>query len=224
MFRPIFFLGVAFLPLSAAGADAIAHNQAFVAQVQERWQASPHGPWLARILPPAMAPQRLPRPASAGAALAVRYCVQCHHLPNPAMHQAAKWPRIIDRMVGRMRGKGNMGELMKEMMADVKAPNEEEIHMLNEYFRRHAGKPIDRRRYPDLASPAGRSFDQACSQCHGLPDPRSHRAGEWPEIVARMERNMAWMNRVVGSRPARDEPQLRIDDILAFLQRHAAKD
>jgi len=64
----------------------------------------------------------LPEPDSRGAALTVRYCVQCHNLPNPAMQQAAKWPAAVERMVARMRGQGNMGRLMHEMMAGVKAP------------------------------------------------------------------------------------------------------
>ena len=42
--------------------------------------------------------------------------VQCHNLPNPAMHEAAKWPGIVERMVLRMQGKGNMGTLMADMM------------------------------------------------------------------------------------------------------------
>jgi hypothetical protein len=36
-----------------------------------------------------------------------------------------------------------------------------------------------------------------------------------------MERNMQWMNRVVGSQRDPREPQLRIDEIVRFLQRHA---
>lgn len=42
-------------------------------------------------------------------------------------------------------------------------------------------------------------------------------------MVARMEKNMEWMNRVVGSKPLPGEPQLRIEDINAFLARHARK-
>ena len=80
-----------------------------VAQAKKRWAESPHGPMLERILPPTFEPQQLPDPKSPGAHLLVQYCVQCHNLPNPAMHQAAKWQTILERMVVRMRGKGNMG-------------------------------------------------------------------------------------------------------------------
>jgi hypothetical protein len=36
-----------------------------------------------------------------------------------------------------------------------------------------------------------------------------------------MQQNMQWMNRVVGSQPDPDEPQLEVEQILAFLQRYA---
>lgn len=209
------------LPLACpAAADPVAANQARLEQAIKRWETSPHGPMLARILPPAMDAARLPDPRSPGARLLGRYCVQCHHLPNPAMHPAEKWPKVVHRMVARMEGKGNLGALMKDMMGAVAAPGEEEIHGLLDYLGRHAQQPLDPVRYPDLAT-RGASFREACSQCHGLPDPSSRRARDWPQIVARMERNMAWMNRVVGSKPDPREPQLRVEEIIAYLKRHA---
>ena len=39
------------------------------------------------------------------------------------MHEAARWSGVVERMVWRMEGKGNIGALMQEMMAGVKAPN-----------------------------------------------------------------------------------------------------
>jgi hypothetical protein len=42
-------------------------------------------------------------------------------------------------------------------------------------------------------------------------------------VVARMQENMEWMNRVVGTKPAPGEPQLRVEDINAFLAKHARK-
>ncbi|HET7199146.1 MAG TPA: hypothetical protein VFI86_10785, partial [Burkholderiales bacterium] len=111
--------------------------------------------------------------------------------------------------------------LMADMMAGVQAPSRSEQRALIAYLRRHAQQPLDPARYPDLAAPAAEPFRLACSQCHELPDPRRHTAAEWPAVVARMEKNMQWMNRVVGSRPDPDEPQLRVDAILAFLQKHA---
>jgi hypothetical protein len=195
-----------------------------VVQAKKRWAESPHGPMLERILPPTFELQQLPDPKSRGARLLARYCVQCHNLPNPAMHEAKKWPAIFDRMVVRMRGKGNMGELMKDMMAGVQAPSEEETGVLLAYLREYGQTPIDPKKYPEIFAAEGQSFKLACEQCHVLPDPTRHTAAEWPAVVARMERNMEWMNRVVGNQHPPDEPELRIDEINAFLVKRARKD
>jgi hypothetical protein len=190
---------------------------------RKRWAGSPHGPLLERILPPGFEPSMLPAPRSRGAQLTVRYCVQCHNLPNPAMHEARKWPAVVERMVLRMEGKGNLGRIMHEMMAGVEAPDEDEKKALVAYLRRHAQKPLDPKKYPEVFRPSGEAFRVACNQCHVLPDPKRYTAKEWPRVVARMEKNMEWMNRVVGSKPVPGEPRLRIEDINAFLARYARK-
>lgn len=138
------------------------------------------------------------------------------------MHHPDKWPKIVDRMVVRMRGSGNRGALMKDMMGGAAAPDEEEVHMLIGYLRRNAQKPIDVARYPDLDT-RGRSFRDACDQCHVLPEPSSRPAREWRRVVLRMEDNMSWMNRIVGSAPQRGEPQLRRQDILGYLESKAGR-
>jgi len=56
-----------------------------------------------------------------------------------------------------------------------------------------------------------------------LLDPGRHTAEEWRTVVARIERNTEWMNRVAGSQPDPDEPQLRIEDFNAILARYAKK-
>jgi hypothetical protein len=190
---------------------------------RQRWDSSPHGPMLERILPPTFAPEELPERGSEGARLTLRYCVQCHNLANPAMHHAQKWPPIVDRMVLRMQGRGNMGTLMHEMMAGVAAPSAEETRLIVAYLQKHAQAPLDPARYPEALQPAGEAFRLACNQCHVLPDPRRHTAAEWRAVVARMQRNMEWMNRVVGSQPIPGEPQLRIEEINAFLAKYARK-
>ena len=220
--RSIIGAVAAAVALAAYAAPVTDFDQA-VKDARSRWEASPHGPMLERILPPTFEPAQLPEPGSPGAQLVVRYCVQCHNLANPAMHNPEKWPGIVDRMVVRMRGRGNMGELMKEMMAGVQAPTEEEEKPLIAYLQRHGQRAIDPERYPELELPSGQSFKLACGQCHVLPDPRRHTAAEWPAVVARMEQNMAWMNRVVGTRRDPTEPQLRLDEILGFLQKYARK-
>lgn len=123
-------------------------------------------------------------------------------------------------MVLRMKGRGNMGTLMKDMMDSVAAPSEEETHALRDYLQNNAQKPIQHRRYPDLAT-AGCSFREACSQCHVLPDPASRKPQEWGGVVERMSRNMQWMNRVVGAQPNAREPQLAVDEIVGYLERNA---
>ncbi len=188
---------------------------------RQRWAQSAYGPFLERILPPGFKAAMLPESGSRGARLTLRYCVQCHNLANPAMHEPRKWQPTVARMVLRMQGKGNLGKLMAEMMAGVEAPAHEETRLIVAYLRRHAQKPLDPDRLPEVATPAGESFRIACSQCHALPDPRRYTAKQWPAVVARMQKNMEWMNRVIGTKPTPGEPQLRIEDINAFLSRHA---
>jgi hypothetical protein len=112
---------------------------------------------------------------------------------------------------------------MSDMMAGVQAPAAEEQRALVAYLRRHGQKPLDPKRYPDVNQPEGEAFRLACNQCHVLPDPKRHTAAEWRAVVARMQENMAWMNRVVGTKPLPGEPQLRLDEINAFLERHARR-
>jgi hypothetical protein len=208
--------------LAAAPARAQDATQ-LVEQAKKRWAETPHGPMLERILPPTFEPGQLPQPKSPGARLLIQYCVQCHNLPNPAMHQAEKWPGIFERMVVRMRGKGNMGELMQDMMAGVEAPSVDEAETLLAYLRKQGQRPLDPSKYPAVNLPEGQSFKLACQQCHVLPDPKRHTASEWPAVVARMERNMEWINRVVGNRHPPDEPQLKIEEINSFLIKYARK-
>src|SRR5215510_16163522 len=107
-------------------------------EARKRWESSPHGPLLERILPPTFAAKQLPQRNSRGAKLVVAYCVQCHNLPNPAMHHAAKWPGIVERMVLRMNGNGNMGRLMHDLMAGVRAPSVAETKLLVGYLQKYS--------------------------------------------------------------------------------------
>ena len=175
---------------------------------------------LERILPPAIRPNELPEPESEGARLTVRYCVQCHYLPNPRMHTADKWSGIVERMVWRMQGKGNLGTVMKDMMAGIAAPNSAEAAILSRYLQKHSQKAIDPQ-HPGLRTESGRVFSLACSQCHAAPDPRQHTRTEWPAVVARMKEHMAWANVVVGVAELRTEPELKTEAIVRFLQRYA---
>jgi hypothetical protein len=204
-------------PAAAADADAAS---AEIAKARYLWSQSPHGRMLERILPPAIEPQGLPEAQSEGARLTARYCVQCHYLPNPRMHTADKWAAIVERMVWRMQGRGNMGQLMKEMMAGIQAPTPEEITVLNRYLQAYSQKEIDPQ-HPGLRTEAGKMFGIACSQCHAAPDPILHTSREWPAVVRRMKEHMAWSNIVVGAPELRTVPELKTDEIVQFLQRYA---
>ena len=191
-----------------------------VEQAKRLWAKSPQGPMLSRILPPAVEPRDLPERNSEGAKLTVRYCVQCHHLVNPAMHTAERWRPLVERMVWRMRGNGNLGEVMKEMMQHVRAPTDTEVETLTRYLQKHGQVEIDPK-HPALATRPGEMFSIACAQCHALPDPRRHTAREWPAVVERMKRHMAWTNVVVGSPEFKTVPELKTDEIVGLLQRYA---
>ena len=150
------------LPL-AAFADEIA-------AAKKRWADSPHGPMLERILPPTFEARQLPQSKSTGARLAIQYCVQCHNLPNPAMHHAEKWHTIVERMVLRMEGKGNLGRLMEDMMAGVKVPSAKETGVLVAYLQKNGQKPLNPKKYPEAYRAAGAPF----------PWRRRARLGRWP--------------------------------------------
>lgn len=229
-------------PARAAELPAVAELDRIAAQYRDYWERHPHGQWLLRILPVRLKPSDLPEPQSEPARLTARYCVQCHALPDPAMHGAERWERIVDRMLPRMRGEGNQGRLMHEMMKGLVAPDSGQVRMIVDYLSRHAGRPLaldDSPRWDGrghvtlsvtgrpvltraLATDDGRMFQGACNQCHELPDPAAHRAGEWPAIVERMQQNMQWMNRVVGSAADPREPTLDPRRIVDFLQVHAS--
>ena len=113
-----------------------------------------------------------------------------------------------------------MGELMKQMMADIEAPAEEEIATLTRYLQAHGQTEIDPQ-HPGLKTETVKIFSIACSQCHELPDPLRHTAREWPAVVNRMKRHTAWANRVVGPAELRTVPELKTEDIVAFLQRYS---
>jgi hypothetical protein len=191
-----------------------------VARAKYLWSQSPHGKLLERLLPPSIEPHELPEPRSEGARLTARYCVQCHYLPSPQMHSPDQWTTVVVRMVWRMQGRGNMGELMKEMMDDVEAPTDRETGALAAYLKKHGQQEMDTG-HPALKSEAGKMFSIACTQCHALPDPRRHTRREWPAVVERMKQHMAWANTVVGADALKTMPVLDTTEIVRFLQRYA---
>ena len=186
----------------------------------EPWASTPHAAMLERILPKTITASQLPEPGSQGARLVARYCVQCHHLPNPAMHTPSRWTRVVERMVWRMQGGGNLGAAMKDLMNGVHAPTEDEASILTAYLQRHGQNEMDPR-HPALRTEAGEMYELACTQCHALPDPQRHTAREWPAVVQRMRGHMRWANTVTGESSMRTTPELNTDQIVRLLQRYA---
>lgn len=140
-------------------------------------------------LPPAgLAPDSLPDPTQPGARMLAQYCVQCHALPSPAMHGAVDWPSVARRMWARIdKMRGDLG---------IATPSMAERSQLLNYLTSHALRVPE-----NLPAGAGRAqFEETCSRCHVLPDPRIHSAPDWPVVVMRMERNMERM-KVSGVTP-----------------------
>jgi hypothetical protein len=109
---------------------------------------------------------------------------------------------------------------MKDMMDQVEAPTDAEIAALTGYLKRHGQGEMDPR-HPALGSEAGKMYAIACTQCHALPDPRRHTPREWPGVVERMKRHIAWANSVVGPDSLKTSPVLDTAEIVRFLQRHS---
>jgi len=156
----------------------------------------------ARIaLPPeGVAPGDLPDSASAGAALLVTHCAQCHALPSPKMHSATDWPRVARRMWLRMdRLPGDLA---------LAVPDEGARASMLAYLTANA-LPVS-----TATLPAGRGreeFAMICGRCHDLPDPMVHSPQDWLAVYLRMERNMERMN----VSPA---TQAQTSAILAYLE------
>ena len=155
-------------------------------------------------LPPGMAAESLPEPASPGARILAQYCTQCHALPSPAMHGPVDWPGVVRRMWVRI-----------DMMAGslgVQIPSTAERSQLLTYLQAHALQVA-----ANLPAGPGRDvFAATCSRCHALADPKVHSPPDWPVVVMRMEKNMEKM-RVSGVTHDQET------QIIPYLQRASAR-
>ena len=163
------------------------------------------------ILPPGIKPEDLPDRESPGAKLTTTYCSQCHNLPSPLMHSAEEWPPVAGRMIARERMmEGRFG------MRGIKAPSSHEEEVLLEYLKSHAMKALAPGTVPTPDSPNASLFQQVCSRCHALPDPKLHTAAEWPGVVERMRKNME----IMGKTTITDQQR---DGLLEYLRMNARK-
>lgn len=155
--------------------------------------------------PPGLAATNLPDYGSREVSLLSKYCTQCHAIPGPGMHTQDDWPQVI----------GRMNQYMQTMHSfHVKVPTYDEIQSIQNYLQKYAQVAMEKSQYPDLDTPEGIAFLQACSRCHSAPDPKQHSSEEWPAVVQRMMHNMKVMRKVVPD-------QKQMDMVTAFLQRHA---
>ena len=69
---------------------------------------------------------------------------------------------------------------------------------------------------PEKTSADAQLFMQYCQQCHSLPAPSQHTAGEWPKVVQRMRANMRTMNK-------QEPSDLDAVRILDYLKRNARR-
>jgi cytochrome c5 len=137
--------------------------------------------------PPGFDPAALPQASGPGALLLTRYCTQCHALPGPGHHTAAEWPAVLERMQVLM----DTSRRFRGLMGSIAAPDTAERATLRAYLSGNALAPM--RNTPHGAG-AG-AFSTHCAGCHVLPDPRQHRATDWPALVARMQGNATIMQR-----------------------------
>lgn len=123
------------------------------------------------------------------------------------MHTAKEWPDVMKRMQERM-------DMHSRMMGGIVVPNEKELLTLSKYLQAHALKSMDAKHAAELNTPAGLSFRATCAQCHALPDPKQHTSQEWPTVVARMQKNMSVMGKIIPNKAT-------IKEITGFLQSRA---
>lgn len=76
--------------------------------------------------------QSLPEPTSAGAKLVTTYCTQCHAAPSPALHTAAEWSAVTERMSSNMKSLNQGGPNA------VKLLNDTERKAILSYLQKHA--------------------------------------------------------------------------------------
>lgn len=142
----------------------------------------------------------LPDPDSLGAELVARYCGLCHGVPQPTTHSGTDWPVVLRRMW-----------LRADHVSDstgIVAPDAAERVVISRYMVDHALQ------VGAAALPEGRgrdAFQETCTRCHALPDPRTHAPDDWASVVLRMKGHM---EDLLGVTLQQD----RIADLVFYLQ------
>ena len=192
-----------------------------ISEAKKRWEASPHGPMLERILPPTFDAARLPERQSNGQAGGGLL----RAVPQRAKSGDAPCREVAERRAAHGAAHGGQGQHGHADGRDdgrSESARAEDTRAIIAYLQRYAQKPLDPARYPEVNQPSGEAFRLACNQCHVLPDPKRYTAAEWPRVVAHagehgVDEPRGRLEAVPG------EPRLALEEINAFLARHARK-
>ena len=103
---------------------------------------------------------------------------------------------------------------MRGMMMQVNVPTSQEEEILMQYLKTHALQALASGTVPAPDTVGAALFQQTCSQCHALPDPKQHMAVERSVVVNRMRQNMKSMGR-------REITDQNSKDITAYLEQVA---
>ncbi len=141
--------------------------------------------------PPGIGPSQLPAPETQGAKFIARYCTACHALPTPKQHSVTDWPRVTRRMWLRTD--------RIDSSFHVPAPSSGERMLMLNYLLDNALRVSEGDLPPGPERPV---FMATCSQCHDLPDPKTHSPDDWSATVRRM---MSHMELMLGTTLTPDE-------------------
>ena len=134
-------------------------------------------------LPPGVAPESLPEPASAGRE--DRSDPVLHAMSRPAISRHARSHRLDDRGAPDVGAHRHDGGRPRHPDAQHRRA------------RRCCSRISRRTRSRSPSQPpagAGEArLQRTCSRCHALADPKMHSAPDWPVVVMRMEKNMEKM-------------------------------
>ena len=160
------------------------------------------------IIPEGLTNKEIPEPESKGGGLYIKYCSQCHNLPNPAMYSSDEWGSVFDRMVGHAT---ILGGAMKGIILLPPGAKEDIIT----YLQRNGLKSLPKDS-PVLKDTGAFQFLWFCSTCHAIPNPASHTSEEWKGVVKRMNNN-----RKHWGRPEMTSGEM--EEILKFLAKERSK-
>lgn len=130
------------------------------------------------IIPEGITEKEIPEPASTGGKYYVRYCNQCHNLPNPVMYSSDEWRSVFERMMEH-------ATIIGAGMEGIELPSLSDKEEIIVYLQRNGLKAIPKG--SKILERAGAfKFLWFCSTCHAPPDPSIHTFEDWKKVISRM--------------------------------------